>query len=96
MQETEYFHLRGQAGRENIEAIIRKNNSTILYNINGSKIYTFDGEPIKFEHKISIHDGDDATLILTSDSESFPKKYWFLEKAVFAWLKKIYDQIETN
>jgi hypothetical protein len=95
--EAEYFHIRGQAGRESVEAIIRKNYSVILYNIDGSKVYTYDVAPTKEESNIPIVGLGKVTMTFSSDlSDTFPKTYWFLEKAVLAWLKSEYDRISRN
>jgi len=94
---TEYFHLRGQAGRESIEAIIRKNYSVILYSINGSKVYTYDIAPTKHESNVPIANIGKVTMTFSSDlSDTFPKSYRFLEKAVLSWFRNEYDRISNN
>ena len=92
--EDEYFHLQGQVGRESIEAIIRKNFSGVLFSINGSKVYSFDVAPIKEESHIDLSGIGTARITFSSDlSDGFPKGYWFIEKAVFKWLKDEHTRI---
>lgn len=86
--EDEYFHLKGQVGRESIEAIIRKNHNVILYNINGSKVYSLDMAPMRDESIVDLAEFGKATITLSSDfSDTFPKTYWFIQKAVLKWLR---------
>ena len=93
--EDEYFHLRGQAGRESVEAIIRKHHKVILYNINGSKVYSLDMAPTKDESIIDLAEFGKATMTVSSDfSDTFPKTYWFIQKAVLKWLRNEFDHIE--
>ncbi|MBX2991361.1 MAG: hypothetical protein KF749_09335 [Bacteroidetes bacterium] len=93
-EEEEYFHLRGQVGRESIEAIIKKGNSGILFSINGTKVYTFDVAPTREESNIDLSEFGTATTTLSSDlSDGFPKGYRFIQKAVLKWLKDEHTRI---
>lgn len=92
--EDEYFHLQGQVGRESIEAIIRKNFSGVLFSINGSKVHSFDVAPLKEESHLDLSGLGTARITFSSDlSDGFPRGYWFIEKAVFTWLKAEYSRI---
>jgi hypothetical protein len=92
--ENEYFHLQGQVGRESIEAIIRKNHNVILYSIDGSKVYSLDMAPVRDESIMDLAEFGKATLTLFSDfSDTFPKTYWFIQKAVLKWLKDEFEHI---
>jgi len=92
--EEEYFHLHGKVGRESVEAIIRKNYSAVLFSINGTKVYSFDVVPMKEESRIDVSGFGTATITFSSDlSDGFPKGYWFIQKAVFKWLKDEYVRI---
>jgi hypothetical protein len=92
--EDEYFHLQGQVGRESVEAIIRKNHNVILYNIDGSKVYSLDMAPMKNESIVDLAEFGKATLTVSSDfSDTFPKTYWFIQKAVLKWLRNEFDNI---
>lgn len=95
--EDEYFHLQGQVGREVIEAIIRKDYSVILYSINGSKVYSLDVAPTKEESHIDLSGFGTATIKVSSDlSDTFPKGYWFIQKAVLKWLRDEYARISHS
>jgi hypothetical protein len=95
--EGEYFHLKGVAGRESIEALIRKNYGVILYNINGSKVYSLDMAPSTDQSTIDLEEIGELTITISSDlSDKFPKNYWFIQKAVYKWLRDNYASINNS
>jgi hypothetical protein len=93
-----YFHIKGQIERESVEAVMAKSYPGIIYSINNSKAYRlYVEETKKHESSLEILRIDKLTLTFSSDlSDTFPKTYWFLEKAVLTWLKSEYDQISRN
>lgn len=95
-EEVEHFYLRGQIGRESIEAVIRRNHQTILYSINGSRVYTYDLSPTKEESTVKTSLGEFTTTFSADLSDEFPRAYWFIEKAVLGWLKDEYSRIATS
>lgn len=94
-EEVEHFYLRGQIGRESIEAVIRRNHPTILYSINGLRVYTYDLSPMKEESTVKTSLGEFTTTFSSDLSDEFPRAYWFIEKAVLGWLKDEYSQIAS-
>jgi len=93
--EEEYFQLKGVAVRESIEAIIRNNNSVIYYSINGSKVYSLDMAPLTDQSTVNLSELGSLTITISSDfSDSFPKNYWFIQKAVLKWLRDNYARIK--
>ncbi len=95
-EEVEHFYLRGQIGRESIEAVIRRNHPTMLYSINGSRVYTYDLSPTKEESAVKTSAGEFTITFSAGLSDEFPRAYWFIEKAVLGWLKDESGQIATS
>jgi hypothetical protein len=81
-----YFHVHGKVGEESIEAALQ--DTLILYSVNGSRAYTLGvGPERKSEARIEA-----AGIIVTmtmdfNESDDFPRRYKFMEKAVLKWLR---------
>ncbi|HYT53821.1 MAG TPA: hypothetical protein VEQ38_03840 [Verrucomicrobiae bacterium] len=88
-EDAEHFYLRGEVGREFIEAIIRKNHRVIIYKINASRVYSYDLSPTTEQTSVG-----DFTITASADlSHDFPRAYKFMQKAVLRWLRDEHDRI---
>jgi len=94
-EDAEHFFLKGEAGRESIEAIIRKNHRVIIYRINRSRVYSYDLAPNTEQSTVTTSHGD-FTITASSDlSDDFPRAYRFMQKAVLFWLRAELDRIRN-
>jgi hypothetical protein len=73
-----------------------RKHPTILYSINGARVYTYDLSPTKEESTVKTLLGEFTTTFSSDLSDEFPRAYWFIEKAVLGWLKDEYTRIATS
>lgn len=92
--EDEYYHVIGEANKIQIDALISIQATLFYYSINGSKIYSFDVNPLSDESEIKLPGVETASpmkLVITCDlSDKFPRSYQFMEKAMIKWLNGEY------
>lgn len=93
-EDDEYYHVIGEANKLQIDALILVQSTLFYYSINGSRIYSFDMNPLSDESEIELPDIETASpmkLVITCDlSDKFPRSYQFMEKAVIKWLNDEY------
>jgi hypothetical protein len=93
LEEADHFYIRGEVGRECIEAIIRKNHPVVIYRINSSRVYSYDLDPTTEDSTVVTSIGDVSIRVSSDLSDDFPKPYKFLQKAVLRWLRDEYDRL---
>jgi len=96
LEEAEHFYIRGEVGRECIEAIIRKNYDVIIYRINSSRVYSYDLAPTMEQSTVTTAVGDFTVTASSNLSDDFPRAYKPLQKAVLRWLRDEHDPIANS
>jgi hypothetical protein len=96
LEEAEHFYIRGEVGREYIEAIIRENHHVIIYRINASRVYSYDLSPTTEQSTVMTSVGEFAITASSDLSDNFPRTYKFMQKAVLRWLRDEYDQVAIS
>jgi hypothetical protein len=96
VKEAEHFYLRGEVGRETIEAIVRKHHRLIIYRINGSQVFSYDLAPTSEQSTVTIAVGNFTSTTSSNFTDDFPRAYKFMQKAVVHWIREEYDRMANS